>query len=161
MIVVASIKEAAAAVSRTAAEVALATKEDLPITDRVVTGTTVMITMEEAILTETADVQIIFMIVDRDQTAADMVTSVMKAAMVVAATGEVEMTGAENPTAKEGAIITAAAAKETVSIDTVVVLVEQEEEVVVEIIVIVIDETNQLMPVLRLVWRSVTPVDPS
>lgn len=140
MIVVASIKEAAAAVSRTAAEVALATKEDLPITDRVVTGTT---------------------IVDRDQTAADMVTSVMKAAMVVAATGEVEMTGAENPTAKEGAIIIAAAAKETVSIDTVVVLVEQEEEVVVEIIVIVIDETNQLMPVLRLVWRSVTPVDPS
>lgn len=140
MIVVASIKEAAAAaVSRTAAEVALATKEDLPITDRVVTGTT---------------------IVDRDQTAADMVTSVMKAAMVVAATGEVEMTGAENPTAKEEAIITAAAAKETVSIDTVVVLVE-EEVVVVEIIVIVIDETNQLMPVLRLVWRSVTPVDPS
>lgn len=142
MIVVASTREAAAAVSRIAAEVALATKEHRKVTDRVVTGTT---------------------IVDQGQIAADMVTSAMKAAMVVvAATGEVEMTGVEMVTAKEEEITTAAAAKETVSIDTAaVVVVVLVVEVVAETTVIVIDETNQSMPARRSVWRNVTPVDPS
>lgn len=137
MTVVASISEVA--VSRIAAEVALVTKEELTIPDRVVTETTS---------------------VDQDQTAADTVTLVRKVVKVVAAKGEVEMTGAEIPTAKEEEITSTVAAKVNVSIDTAVVLVE-EEEVVVESIVIVIEEMNQLIPVLRLVWRNVTPVDPS
>lgn len=154
-----STKEAEAeAVSRIAEDQEVSvTKEEPTTTDKAVIETTVMTTMAEMILIETVDVLItITQIVG--QTAADMVTLVMRSVMV-AGMEVTEMTGAETTMVVE-------ATGETTTI--VVVMgatgdteeeVLEEWQVVVENTVIVTEEKNQFKALHHLVWPNEMLVD--